>query len=313
MLECCHAHGQTPVVTYNHFTAPLWFTERGGWEAADAPDLFARFCATTTDQLGPLIGLATTFNEANVQLLMALFASIAPPDPNRDAMLAAARRASGSERFTPLVYTNPEISQPLLLEGHRKAYQAMKASRNALPVGLSLTTQEIAAVGDNSIAPEVEARLYGGWIEAAREHADFIGVQTYTRLLYDSKGWVPPPKGSELTDAGYEYRPQALAATIRWAHRAIGKPIYVTENGIATDDDARRIAFIDAALDGVRACLDEGIEVHSYLYWSLLDNFEWSSGYSKHFGLVAVDRKSFKRNPKPSARYLGRRARQGLI
>jgi beta-glucosidase len=116
-----------------------------------------------------------------------------------------------------------------------------------------------------------------------------------------------------VTQAGYEFRPQALAATIRWAHQAIGKPIFVTENGVATDDDSRRIAFIDQALDGVRACMDEGIPVHSYFYWSLLDNFEWTSGYGKHFGLVAVDLQTFKRTPKPSAHYLGRRARGGLV
>jgi beta-glucosidase len=159
----------------------------------------------------------------------------------------------------------------------------------------------------------MEAKLYGGWIEAARSHADFVGVQTYMRLIFDDKGWVPWPKGAEMTQAGYEFYPQALAATIRWAHKTIGKPIYVTENGIATDDDSRRIVFIDQALEGVSACLDEGIPVHSYLYWSLLDNFEWTSGYDKHFGLVAVDLKTFKRTPKPSAFHFGMRARSGEI
>ena len=108
-----------------------------------------------------------------------------------------------------------------------------------------------------------------------------------------------------MTDAGYEFYPPALANTIRWAHSAIGKPIYVTENGIATDNDARRIAFIDQALAGVRDCLAEGIPVHGYFYWSLLDNFEWTSGYSKHFGLVAVDLQTFKRTLKPSALHEG--------
>lgn len=313
VLECCHAHGQTPVLTYNHFTSPLWFAERGGWEEADAPDLFARYCERTTQRLGPLIGLATTFNEANIQGLIKVLAGFVPANPVKDQMMAAARKATGSPRFNTLATSNAEISEPLLLEGHRKAYQAMKAARTSLPVGVSLTTQEIQAVGENSIAPKVEAELYGGWIEAARNYADFVGVQTYMRLIYDSKGWVPWPKGAEMTAAGYEFYPQALAATIRWAHRTIGKPIYVTESGIATDDDRRRIAFVDQALDGVRACLDEGIPVHSYLYWSLLDNFEWLSGYGQHFGLVAVDLKTFKRTPKPSASWLGQRARTGLI
>jgi beta-glucosidase len=124
---------------------------------------------------------------------------------------------------------------------------------------------------------------------------------------------VSPPAGAEMTLAGYEYSPQALANTIRWAHAAVGKPIYVTESGIATDDDSRRIAFIDAALDGVRQCLDEGIPVHSYLYWSLLDNFEWTSGYGVHFGLVAVDRETFARKPKPSALHLGAIARRNRL
>jgi beta-glucosidase len=87
----------------------------------------------------------------------------------------------------------------------------------------------------------------------------------------------------------------------------------VTESGIATDDDTRRIAFIDQALQGVRDCIAEGIPVHSYLYWSLLDNFEWASGYSKHFGLVAVDLQTFKRTLKPSAWHLGAIARANTI
>jgi len=124
---------------------------------------------------------------------------------------------------------------------------------------------------------------------------------------------VAPPAGAELTLSGYEFYPQALANTIRWAHRAIGKPIYVTESGVAVNDDRRRIAFIDQALDGVRACLDEGIAVHSYIYWSLLDNFEWTSGYSIPFGLAAVDRQSFRRTPRPSAWHLGAIARANRI
>src|SRR5579875_52182 len=313
VLETCHAHGQTPVVTFNHFTSPLWFSERGGWEATDAPDLFARYCETTARRLGPMMGLATTFNEANIQQLVQLFAMVLPPNPATAEMMAAARRATGSPRFTTLTNSNPEVSGPLLLEGHRRAYEAMKAACPALPVGVSLTTQDIQGVGPDSLAPAMEAKLYGGWVEAARSHADFVGVQAYTRFRYDAKGFVPPPPGAEMTAAAYEFYPQALAATIRWAHRTIGKPIYITENGIGADDDSRRIAFVDQALDGVRACLDEGSPVHSYLYWSLLDNFEWTSGYAKHFGLVAVDLKTFRRTPKPSASWLGRRARENLI
>lgn len=318
VLECCHSHRQTPVVTFSHFSVPRWFAERGGFEVDDASDIFARYCSKATERLGPLMGMASTFNEANIQLLFHLMAPAVSQGTAVKEMIAAARKATGSERFSSLVYADPARSQPILLAAHRKAYQAMKAARGTLPVGVTLTTQDIQGLGaagaeDAAITATYQQKLYGGWVQAARDSADFIGVQTYTRLRFDRNGLIPPPQGAELTAAGYEYYPQALAATIRWAHKTIGKPIYVTESGIGTDDDARRIAFIDQALDGVQACIVDGIPVHSYMYWSLLDNFEWSSGYKTHFGLVAVDRNTFKRTPKPSATYLGRRAKSNLL
>ncbi len=309
VLETCRAHGLKPVVTYNHFTTPIWFAARGGFDEPDAPDLFARYCAKTTERLGGLMHLATTFNEANIQYLVRLLAPNAGENPAAQAMMKAAAAATGSPKFKSLAFSDPEVTTPLLQEAHRKAYAAMKAARPNLPVGLTLTTQDIQTTGAPSNVDKWRDRLYGDWVNVARTHADFIGVQTYTRFWVDENGMVSPPKGAELTDAGYEFYPQALGHTIRWAHKTIGKPIYVTENGIATHDDTRRIAFIDQALTSLKECLAEGIPVHSYLYWSLLDNFEWTSGCSKHFGLVAVDRKTFKRTPKPSARHLGRIAR----
>src|SRR3546814_9795819 len=143
--------------------------------------------------------------------------------------------------------------------------------------------------------------------------SDFIGVQTYTRVRVGPNGPLPLEEGAELTSAGYEYYPEALAGTIRFAHERIGRPVYVTESGVATDDDARRIVFIDRALKAVRSCMEDGIPVHGYIYWSLLDNFEWTSGYSKHFGLVGVDLETFRRTPKPSAAHFGRIARAGVL
>jgi beta-glucosidase len=313
VLEGCTSHGLKPVVTFNHFTTPIWFAARGGFEVADSPDLFARYCRRAAEHLGGLMHLATTFNEANIQLLLQVMPGMTAALPAARAMIAAAARATGSPRFSRLAYADPAVVTPLMQEAHRKGYDAIKAARPDLPVGLTLTTQDIQPLGPDSLAATYRERLYGDWVQVARSHADFIGVQAYTRILVDATGPVPAPSGAETTAAGYEFYPQALANTIRWAHQAIGKPIYVTESGIATDDDRRRIAFIDQALAGVRECIDEGIAVHSYLYWSLLDNFEWTSGYGVHFGLVAVDRRTFARTPKPSAFHLGAIARANRI
>ncbi len=113
---------------------------------------------------------------------------------------------------------------------------------------------------------------------------------------------------------GYEEWPAALAGTIRRAAEMTdGLPLVVTENGIATDDDRTRIAFVSAALDGVLDCLADGIDVRGYVYWSLLDNFEWTFGYGPKFGLVAVDRATQARTPKPSAAWLGSVARANAL
>jgi beta-glucosidase len=143
---------------------------------------------------------------------------------------------------------------------------------------------------------------------------DFVGVQCYTRMRVGPAGAVPAEEGVPLTQMGYEFWPQALEAVIRRAWEVTdGTPVVVTENGIGTDDDADRIAFVTDALLGVRRCLDEGIDVRGYVYWSLLDNFEWVLGYEPTFGLVAVDRRSFERRPKPSAAWLGAVARRNAL
>lgn len=108
----------------------------------------------------------------------------------------------------------------------------------------------------------------------------------------------------------YEYYPQALGNVIRRVHAelaAVGvqMPIMVTENGIATTEDADRQSFIKEATDGVKACQKDGIPVIGYMYWSLLDNFEWQKGYSMTFGLIAVDRTTMERSPKKSLEVLG--------
>jgi beta-glucosidase len=312
LLEACHRRGLAPIVTYNHFTVPRWFAARGGFEVADGADLFARFAERATHRLGDLISYASTFNEANIQRLIAQLDLGPQARVVIDAMLAQCAKASGSDRFSTLLFAPVETTEPILLDAHAKAVAAMKAGPGDFPVGLTLTMQDVQGVGEGHLAEAVVSLLYGPWLDVARK-ADFIGVQTYTRVLVGSAGRLPPPKGAEMTAAGYEFYPQALGGTIRFAAERIGRPIYVTESGIATDDDTRRIAYIDAALAEIKHCLEDGIDVRSYLYWSLLDNFEWTRGYHERFGLVQVDSESFSRTLKPSARHLGAIARSGSL
>ena len=112
-------------------------------------------------------------------------------------------------------------------------------------------------------------------------------------------GWPPNDPAVPVTQMGYEYWPQAVEHTVRRAAAVTGLPVVVTENGIATDDDTERIAFLSEALRGAHRCLDDGIDVRGYFVWSLLDNFEWHLGYGPKFGLVAVDRTPSSAAPSP--------------
>jgi beta-glucosidase len=148
---------------------------------------------------------------------------------------------------------------------------------------------------------------------AEAQGRDFVGVQAYTRHRVNVAGFMDHPEGAELTAMGYEYWPGALEATIRVAAEETRLPVFVTENGIATEDDSRRIDFIRGSLEGVFRCSSDGIDVLGYCYWSALDNFEWEHGYGPRFGLIEVDRLAFGRRAKPSAVWLGEVARRNAL
>jgi beta-glucosidase len=177
--------------------------------------------------------------------------------------------------------------------------------------------QEFVPVGgtpDELAGAEAKvARLLDGledpFLEVARSD-DFLGVQTYSREHVGPDGVLPVAEGVRTTLMGYEFSPEALEACLRRAWAATDDvPLLVTENGIATTDDAEREEYVRRALEGVLRCLADGIDVRGYTYWTLLDNFEWALGYGPTFGLVAVDRATQERTVKPSARWLGEVAR----
>ena len=315
MIAGARERGLHPVVTFNHFTAPRWFGALGGWTNGEAVNLFARFCDKAARHLGEGIGHAITFNEPNI--LMVLRSILLPPqvlDAQR-AMLAEAARHLGVPKFTALNAANMEDIEPMqvnLVAGHKAAKAAIKAVRGDLPVGFSLSMFDDQAVGRNSLRDAKRRELYGAWLETARAD-DFMGVQNYERNLWTDKGKLPPPKGAPVNYMGAEVYAPSLAGAVRYAHQATGVPIFVTEHGVGTDDDALRARFIPAALAELRKAIDGGVPVIGYCHWSLIDNFEWVSGYRTKFGLHSVDRTSFVRTPKPSAAVLGDIARRNAV
>lgn len=316
VLKACHKHKLAPMVTFNHFITPRWFAGRGGWEVAGADLLFARYCDKVARELGPMMACATTFNEPNLAKM--LFGIPGPLQgmtgiPPERAMLAKAGQMAGTGKFSSWIFGDFDQIEAGMMAAHKRGYAAIKAACPTLPVGLSLALIDEQAVGNPAMRDKKRALAYAPWFRAVSADGDFIGVQTYSRGLVGPEGELPPPAGAELTDTGNEFYPEALEATIRYAREHVKLPIYVTENGIATTNDARRIEYINRAVQCVANCIKDGIDVRGYIHWSLLDNFEWIFGFKPKFGLVAVDRATMLRTPKPSALRLGQIARANGI
>jgi len=312
MLAACHDCGVTPMVTFYHFSSPRWFAALGGWEKPAASDLFVRYCERAARHLGELIGFATTLTEPNLPMLLRWLPVSKVPFVTVRRMVKAAERALGTGRFGCFFLGDAFKLRDRMAAAHRRAVEAIKSRAGTYPVGVSLALQDEQAVDPDSGRDRKCGEVYDSWLETANLD-DFLGVQTYTRCRVGKNSDVGPEAGVELTQMGYEFWPEALEACVRYAHARVSVPIYITENGVSTEDDTRRIEYIRRALAGLRSCLKDGIDVRGYIHWSLLDNFEWVRGYEPKFGLLAVDRSTQERSIKPSGRYLGAIARQNRI
>jgi beta-glucosidase len=286
MIDTATTLGLTPVVTLHHFTHPRWFSECGGWLGADAVELFARYVEQACTILED-VEWVCTINEPNVLA----------------QNLGALRRVDAGEPYPFDALPDPEIGA-VLIAAHARAVPIVRAASGA-KTGWTVANQAlVAALGCEAKHSEVQRQWEDMYLEPARSD-DFVGVQSYTSQIVDENGIVPHAPHPDNTITGWAYRPDALGIALRHTRDVVGDvPIVVTENGIATADDERRIAYTNDALTHLLDAIDDGVDVRGYFHWSLLDNFEWGR-WEPTFGLVAVDRETFERRPKPSLAWLG--------
>lgn len=322
VLLCCKKYGVTPIVTLHHFSSPKWLISKGGWESKAVVNYFEKYCRYVVSRLGELMEYVCTINEANMGLQIAAVAKdmmramgITPqvgmnfelPEAMkkiRDRQAELFGMDKGTTVNTFLSMRTPEGDR-IIMEAHQAARKAIREVCPDIKIGITLSLFDLQAQpGGEKMAAQMWEEDFGHYLPYLQED-DFLGLQNYTRKLVGKEGGLPVPEGAETTQMGYEFYPEALGNVIRKVAREFSRPILVTENGIATADDQRRIAYIRGALQGIAACREEGISVIGYMHWSLLDNFEWQAGYDKTFGLIAVDRKTQKRYPKESLKVLG--------
>ncbi|MBQ4474489.1 MAG: glycoside hydrolase family 1 protein [Lachnospiraceae bacterium] len=332
VIACCKAHGVEPIVTLMHFTSPAWLIRKGGWEAESTVEDFRRYAAYVTGQFGSELRYICTINEANMGLQLAAISKRFELMAKQAAANASAKKAEGTvqvgmnfeKMMENLKYAAMENAQvfgtpqpqifvssrtpegdALVFRAHQAAKAAIKEICPQIKVGITLSMHDLQALpGGEKFAADAWTEEFTHYLPYI-EGDDFLGVQNYTRTLYGPQGQLPAPEGAELTQMEYEFYPEALEHVIRRVHEVFKGDLIVTENGIATADDARRVEFIHRALAGVERCIGDGIPVRGYCHWSLMDNFEWQKGYAMTFGLIAVDRETLERKPKESLEVLG--------
>ena len=295
MLEAARAAGLEPLVTLWHFTVPRWFAAAGGWLHADAVERFARFADRAAREL-PGVRLWCTVNEPSVLAVMGYLQGVWPPGHRR---VGEARRVLDQQ-----------------LKAHRRVYALIKNHAPDALVGVAHHLIHFRPWTDtpvNRAMVTLANRLFNAApIRSLMDTQDYIGVNYYTCRYADWRRPLDPRPhrpGAALTDMGWEEDPQGLQVILETAARW-RKPIIVTENGIATDDEDRRARFIDAHIDAVGRARRAGADVRGYFYWSAIDNFEWLEGYHPHFGLYAVD-PDLTRRRKAGAEAFSRRAAAG--
>ncbi|MCU1640483.1 MAG: beta-glucosidase [Nocardia sp.] len=299
MIDAALELGLTPVITLHHFTNPHWFSELGGWAHPEAIDLFADYVATVAPILTD-VAWVCTINEPS---MVAVMASVQQRLKDPEAL----------QGMTSRIMPDPdERTGQVLVRAHHAATAVLRAHTDAA-VGWTVAQPSfVAAEGCERQLAEANRIWEDPFLEAARDD-DFIGTQAYSVRTVGPNGPLPQPDSPGNTLTGWAYRPDALGIAVRRAWEITGgTPVLVTENGIATGDDARRIDYTTEALTHLGRAISDGVDVRGYLHWSALDNYEWGR-WRPTFGLIAVDRHTFARTPKPSLAWLGNLARRNVL
>lgn len=304
-----------PMVTIHHFTHPLWFIKKYPWHKDASVEKFLEY---TEKVLTTIKGVRywITFNEPYVLLLGGYLEGCMPPGV-KDA--ASALRALENilvchGKAYDLIHS--EIPDAMVSVAHNMAALAPWHRWNPLDRLLSKIAKYF--YNHSLLDAFITGKLYVKFpfsraIEIAapiKGKLDFFGVNYYTRVHirfnpFKKMGIELRHRdidGYGLTDMGWEIHPRGLEKVLRYASK-LEMPLIITENGIATRNDRKKMKFMKEHIDVLERCIKKGIDVKGYFYWSLIDNYEWLQGLDARFGLYKVDFDTLERRPTDAAAY----------
>tara|TARA_A100001015_G_scaffold81117_1_gene89842 strand:- start:547 stop:1818 length:1272 start_codon:yes stop_codon:yes gene_type:complete len=314
----------TPIITFHHFTTPEWLYNKGSWLNPKSDDYFNNYVTKLMQKLPKEIVFFNTINEPGIFAFFGYFST---------------------NKFPPGIANETKFmnASENIMSAHKKALKTIKYYNPNAKVGMTHALQEWEDNDKNKLKEYLKYHLEDKFLEASIDD-DFIGLQTYTIVRYPKsiflkvfntvllkigivRKFILPriiqvfagrngatTKETRTTKMGYEYRPEAVLYNLKRLNKKFpDKEIFITENGIATDNDDERIEFVTTVLKDVHKFESDNSNVIGYLYWSLLDNFEWDLGYQMNFGLVNVDRKTYERIPHKSAEWFGKISSSNIL
>ena len=323
ILQSLRHHNFKICLTLHHWVLPHWVAAQGDWQNPDTVNQFLRYVSFVIEELGAFPDYWVTLNEPMVPAIMGNLLGRFPPQRHSIKAYRAVSRAllrahAGAFR---LIHTlQPQAPDGTLSKvGVAMAYPWIEPWNSPGPAGwyerfaVFLARRLASEAWDYTIRTGKPHWIHGGpAIAGIQDSYDYCGINYYTRasLKADRRKrcqyWIDDtqvPEGVKVTQMGWQIYPEGLYRTICSVWKRFGKPILITENGIADDTDSERPCYIVEHLAQVHRALREGIPILGYFHWSFLDNFEWREGFSKRFGLIAVqhDDPDLKRSPRRSA------------
>ncbi len=290
-LEALKSRGMHIMLVLHHFAEPLWFAREGGFSRETSIPVYVDFCRKMLRHFGEYADSWNTFNEPGGYLMMGYFLGIFPP--------------YRKNIFVALKVLNH------MSTAHEQVYDLLKEAWPEKPVGISKHTmlyERESAAG--WFAEQFCNRFYLGHItDKFHRKADFVGMSYYGRVPLkpmpvseiDTPGMLA--KRGVRHDDMWEYHPGGIAVIMKRYYERYGLPIWITENGLCTNDDNFRTESIRDYLSAIHACMEQGVDVRAYFHWTAWDNFEWFLGPTFRFGLYHTDFQTMERSAKGSASF----------
>lgn len=311
VLEALRDRGIEPLVTLHHFTNPAWLVRRGGWEDPAAVDAFARYVRLVVREYGDLVSQWVTVNEPLVYAQLGYFEGLWPPGRRslRLGVRVMRHLLTAHGRAYHLIHElSPRSGNQVGVAHHMRVFDPY---RPGLPIDRWLAALGTYLFNRCLLLTLLDGKLRfpfgrGQYLPEVAGSTDFLGLNYYTR---DTVGFQPRqprllfggafPARGERSLAGWEIYPEGMYRLLKFL-QPLGRPIVITENGVADESDELRPRFLLNHLVQLYRAIGEGIPVRGYFHWSSMDNFEWADGLRLRFGLIHVDFETQKRTVKPS-------------